>query len=135
MTLVCIVDRLAALAVSALYRLMQRAPTTRYRGQVADDMEKLLLDLDRARGVTPPVPRRTRALLLLVKRPVDPGADQNAVVAYVRAVVLGAPATDLAERVQATGCPELMRRLIRLLPVADLTGVKRMLTVAEVMTP
>jgi len=98
-------------------------------------MEKLLLDLDRARGVTPPVPRRTRALLLLVKRPVDPGADQNAVVAYVRAVVLGAPATDLAERVQATGCPELMRRLIRLLPVADLTGVKRMLTVAEVMTP
>ena len=80
MTLVRIVDRLVALAVSALSRLMQRAPGTRYRGQLADEMEKLLADLDRARGVAPSVPRRTRALLLLVKRPVDPGADTNAVV-------------------------------------------------------
>ncbi len=133
MTIERMLDRIAALAVVALNRAMQRAAVTRYRKDATDDIEKLLEDLDRARGVLPPMDRRTRALLLAVKRPADASADAAAVVAYVRAVALGAGWTELAAQVQATGDPELMRRFLRYSPSSHRTEVRKTCSIAEVL--
>lgn len=132
MTAKRIVEKLTTLAIAALYRGMQRATTTRYRKDVTDEMQNLLEDLDRARGVLPPVAHRTRALLLVIKRPTDASADAAAIVAYVRAVALGADWPELADRVQATGDPELMRRFLRYAPTSDRVDVRKTWVAAEV---
>lgn len=134
MTYVQLRGRLFNLGVGSLHGFVHRAPYTRYRSELRAEIEKLICDMDRAEGITTPLPLRTRALLLLVRRPVAAAADEEAVDAYIRAIASGDPANKLAELVQATGCPELMRRFVLYgPPAANLAAVKQMQCVAQVL--
>jgi hypothetical protein len=129
------VNRLLVIAIAIAFagQRLKHPPLPRGRVRAANRLERRLADLDAILATAPDVSPRTRAKLLLVRRPVDPDADPVAVAAYARAVAMGAAAKELADKVQATGCPELMGRLLELVRLEDAKPLRRTLVVARVM--
>ncbi|HQP37819.1 MAG TPA: hypothetical protein PLI95_21700 [Polyangiaceae bacterium] len=119
-------------SVARVIRWMSMAPHTYRRREVADEIEAVLKEVDRALGGLPDsIPRRRRALLLLPQQPVvlDP-----AFYEYVTGVVRGDAVTELQELVVRTGSLELMQRFSRYALGCDRAGLKREMLVVEVMT-
>ena len=133
MKLEAILEILLEGALGTIRQHMTMAPKTRYRAEMLSNIGKVLLEIERTHKLAPALPARTRALLLMPKRPIEDAADADAVRAYVRDVALGEPASVLAERVQRTHSAELMHRFLRYVPGVESTEIRATIAVANVM--
>lgn len=123
-------DRVRA-AVSSVLTWMGIAAGTAYRARAIDEIAWALESADQVLGVAPwMLPRRKRALLLAVSKPV---ASTDGLRAYVELVVRGARVSELQVCVVATGSVELVRRLRRYGSGCDREMLSRIAITMDVM--
>jgi len=124
----------AQLHLARLRAMVLLATSMPNRSALVRAVEKALQDLaDCGPGLPQPLPLRTRALLLAPRRPVSHETTEEALNAYIEAVAMGTPVCELADRVMAACCPELMGRFLQLVDGPDALRVRGARNVAVVM--
>lgn len=96
-----------------LRTLVLLGPMMSSRTFLRRDIRKTLEDVEMCAASANALDMRTRVLLLTPARPMPANADDDAIAAYVEGVAHGASVAELADRVCATGWPELMTRFAR----------------------
>lgn len=125
--------RMAVGAVKIILQRMTIAHRTGNRPTLADELERLIREVDKHTGNAPRLTARQRALCLMTTEPLTIDVGSRAVRAYVWALVSGVPAATVESRLAVVSCPRLVRRYLRYGMPVNRKELQRVATVAELM--